>query len=93
LAVFVDLEVDSVGSRVKTGFGRLNDFDTSDGRCPTFLAGHRRIIIWNGAVTSKSNDMSTSTVRVLHILCVLGLFTVSDPLRGSDHVHAVTKGI
>jgi hypothetical protein len=36
---------------------------------------------WSVPITFNHNDMSVSTVRVLHRLCVLLCFTVSEPNR------------
>ena len=36
---------------------------------------------WSVPITFNHNDMSVSTVRILHRLCVLLCFTVSDPTR------------
>ena len=36
---------------------------------------------WSVTITFNHNDMSVSTVRILHRLCVLLCFTVSDPTR------------
>ena len=36
---------------------------------------------WSVPIIFNHNDMSVSTIRVLHRLCVLLCFTVSDPTR------------
>ena len=36
---------------------------------------------WSVPITFNHNDMSVSTVRVVHRLCVFRCFTISDPTR------------